>query len=422
MQEKLVSLFLEGLLNKNLHANLYGRKHKTLNECVHDAIDHDDNCIIYGVDKPISGHETSSSKIVSESEKNKGAKAKAMVEMIMKRMNQVFRPTQRMYRCELCGGDHPTSQCLPKQNPQAPRVPRTEKWCEYEQKWTNHESLECFHRIKHVREQGYAQPNTEAPPIQNYVPRAANQNYAAQGKERAQSVLGNQPPLPGAAAVRLIQIEELGHEGALVPVSHYGEETYANDPNQFPPTMEIMDQEGMMPDGSYQMDHKTLIFIANQGARPQGGGQQIRPYRPNQGPPPGTCYNCGGDHWVRDCPNPKTERPTFNGVPPLIRTCADCGIKHFVQDCPMKPENKGKVTLNYVEVMPITSSPGLSKIEVVVPIQVITRAQAKEKIKEQKENETGHTPSITSTKTRETWKARKARRAASKAKRNNNEL
>lgn len=52
-QEKLVSLFLEGLLNKNLHANLYGKKHRTLNECVHDAIDHDDNCVIYEVDKPI---------------------------------------------------------------------------------------------------------------------------------------------------------------------------------------------------------------------------------------------------------------------------------------------------------------------------------------------------------------------------------
>lgn len=234
-----------------------------------------------------------------------------------------------------------------------------------------------------MRELGYAQPNTGAPLVQNYVPRAANQNYAAQGIQRTQPVLVNQPPLPGAAAVILIQTKELGHDGALVPVSHYGEEAYANDPNQFPPTMETMDSEGMMPYGSYQMDHKTLMFIANGGARPQGGGQQIRPYRPNQGPPPVTWYNCGGDHWVRDCPNPKTERPTFNGVSPLIRTCADCGIKHFVQDFPMKPENKGKATVNYIEVMPTTSSPGSSETEV-VPVQVITQAQGKEKAKEQK--------------------------------------
>ena len=36
-QERLVSLFLEGLSNKTLHANLYSMKHKTLNECVTDA-------------------------------------------------------------------------------------------------------------------------------------------------------------------------------------------------------------------------------------------------------------------------------------------------------------------------------------------------------------------------------------------------
>lgn len=41
--QKLVSIFLEGLLNKSLHANLYGRKHETLNECIKEAIDLDDN-------------------------------------------------------------------------------------------------------------------------------------------------------------------------------------------------------------------------------------------------------------------------------------------------------------------------------------------------------------------------------------------
>lgn len=43
-QEKLVSIFLEGLRDKTLHADLHGMKHKTLNECVHNAIDLDDNC------------------------------------------------------------------------------------------------------------------------------------------------------------------------------------------------------------------------------------------------------------------------------------------------------------------------------------------------------------------------------------------
>ena len=54
-QEKSISIFLEGLRDKTLHADLYTKKHKTLNNCIVDAIDLDDNYDIYGKDKPISG-------------------------------------------------------------------------------------------------------------------------------------------------------------------------------------------------------------------------------------------------------------------------------------------------------------------------------------------------------------------------------
>ena len=43
-QEILVSIFLEGLSKKELHATLYMNHHKNLNQCIHDAIDYDDNC------------------------------------------------------------------------------------------------------------------------------------------------------------------------------------------------------------------------------------------------------------------------------------------------------------------------------------------------------------------------------------------
>ena len=43
-QERLVSLFIEGLLNRKLHAMLYIRQHKTMNECIREAIEFDDNC------------------------------------------------------------------------------------------------------------------------------------------------------------------------------------------------------------------------------------------------------------------------------------------------------------------------------------------------------------------------------------------
>ena len=51
--EKAISIFLEGLRDKKLHADLYAKKHKTMKECIHDAIDLDDNYDIYGKDKPI---------------------------------------------------------------------------------------------------------------------------------------------------------------------------------------------------------------------------------------------------------------------------------------------------------------------------------------------------------------------------------
>ena len=42
-QERLVSLFLEGLLNQKLHTVLYPKKHKTLNACIKEAVELDDN-------------------------------------------------------------------------------------------------------------------------------------------------------------------------------------------------------------------------------------------------------------------------------------------------------------------------------------------------------------------------------------------
>ena len=42
-QKQLVSLFLEGILNRKLHAALYPKKHKTLNMCIKDVVELDDN-------------------------------------------------------------------------------------------------------------------------------------------------------------------------------------------------------------------------------------------------------------------------------------------------------------------------------------------------------------------------------------------
>ena len=116
-------------------------------------------------------------------------------------------------------------------------------------------------------------------------------------------------------------------------------------------------------DTSYQMDHNTLMFIAQGGmskSMPNEGQKLFKPAAPSP------CYGCGNDHWLRDYPIKTNRVPS---IPPIMRFCIDCGIK----DYPSNPELKGKTSLNYVEIIqsPCHSS---SKSDPIVPINVITRA------------------------------------------------
>lgn len=142
------------LLNKSLHANLYGKKHTMSNECIHDAIDLNDNSDIYGKDKSIMGSDASSSRSTAKTERSCQVEAEAIAKMVMKKMSQGLRPLQR------------------------PIEPWVDNWCEFEQKWTNHEMKECYHWIRYLREQGFTQQPMGAQPE----------------PEQVQPVLGNQPP------------------------------------------------------------------------------------------------------------------------------------------------------------------------------------------------------------------------------------
>ena len=83
--QRLVSIFLEGLANKSLHANLYAKKHDTLNSCIKDAIDFDDNCKIFGNVNASARSETSSTKNTIETGKSHPVNAEAIAEMVMKK-------------------------------------------------------------------------------------------------------------------------------------------------------------------------------------------------------------------------------------------------------------------------------------------------------------------------------------------------
>ncbi|MCO5559225.1 hypothetical protein L7F22_012820 [Adiantum nelumboides] len=179
------------------------------------------------------------------------------------------------------------------------------------------------------------------------------------------------------------------------------------------------DASSVIPEGNYQMDHNTLWFIANNMAR-QGGPPRPRHYKsgPLQGAPPCPCYNCGEPHWVRECPHPRKDKLAIPGLPPLTRYCTICGINHLVQDCPLNPHVKGKapVVLNLIDMKPSTGMPSSSKSDVLIPLKVITRVQAKARDKHRIENKGEVTPSESSKKSKkkESWKARRERRAASR--------
>lgn len=51
-KEGLVSIFLEGLLNKNFKKDVYTKHCRALKECTKEAIDLENNCEIYGDNDP----------------------------------------------------------------------------------------------------------------------------------------------------------------------------------------------------------------------------------------------------------------------------------------------------------------------------------------------------------------------------------
>ena len=88
-QAKIVSIFLEGLRDKNLQPNLYGKKRKTINECIQDAIDLSDNCDIYG--KPDLRLEFLNQTLNETPENTKRTHtAEEMEELIMDKMRYVY--------------------------------------------------------------------------------------------------------------------------------------------------------------------------------------------------------------------------------------------------------------------------------------------------------------------------------------------
>ena len=78
--------------------------------------------------------------------------------------------------------------------------------------------------------------------------------------------------------------------------------------------------------------------------------QPVRKARP--------CFGCGGDNWLRDCPDKPVISYKGEKLPPIERYCIGCSVEHLPKVCPHRPNvnppgtqgpNQG---LNYIEVIP----------------------------------------------------------------------
>ena len=181
-----------------------------------DAIDLDDNCELFGnVDKKVNSSDISSAKS-GKTQDSTPMEANVIANLVIKKVNEMFKPVvrapepprfQKPSQCGICHGDHPTLQCALKLS-QPPQF-QNKLWCDYEKRWTNHNTEGCWQRLKLLREQDIAQQNQG--------------NFRA-GGEKAMPILGQQPPLPGNATVKIVPPEEEGHEKAIMHVQPYFQE------------------------------------------------------------------------------------------------------------------------------------------------------------------------------------------------------
>ena len=60
---------------------------------------------------------------------------------------------QRPFSCGVCSGNHPLGSC-PSHQPRTTNL-SNQKWCDFCKKWTNHVTIECYHRVIQMWEQVY---------------------------------------------------------------------------------------------------------------------------------------------------------------------------------------------------------------------------------------------------------------------------
>ena len=97
-----------------------------------------------------------------------------------------------------------------------------------------------------------------------------------------------------------------------------------------------------------------------------------------------SCFHCGGDHWLRDCPEKPIMSYKGKKLPLIERYCAGCCVDHLPKMCPRKPAPapaanvRPNQALNYIEVIPSPFAEEEEKDR--ASLRVVTRAQAHKKM------------------------------------------
>ena len=174
-QEKLVSIFLEGLSSKELHATLYMKHHKNLDWCIHDAIDYDEDC-----GEELKGKDLSSRASASTS--SIASQVEEITKGVMEKIQHLYGMTKSMDPQRM---DRPRLMTVRLDG-------RPALWCNFNKKWGSHTNEECYNHIRFMRNQKMVGN------MQKFVPVG----------ERLLPILGTQPPLPNGAPIRLVKHEE----------------------------------------------------------------------------------------------------------------------------------------------------------------------------------------------------------------------
>ena len=305
-QGRLISIFLEGLRNKLLHAHLFAKRHVSFNDWCLDAMDYDDNFDMSSISRQESKREDKSTSSKGTHSSIPSINHDQIVDQVLRKMGQMYcpsfrpqqyknqpynnqAPSQGPYQCGICSGPYKSEACHQFQSTLR-HVP-TKQWCNYCRWNFSHISPECNHLAKMRREQITSTPMNPMRPGGNF-----ERNTVPQ--EQAHPVLGAQPPARGTATFRYVRIEEPEASLAMVfSQPYYNEEDYP----LFARLVEASIGSNALSENYGNKANPLLLLGPNPYPRNTKPGKI---YPPQQSSPI-ICFGCGDDHYVRDYPDKK---------------------------------------------------------------------------------------------------------------------